>query len=136
VENSQIQRELIEQMFRDYQRTLLSSDALSGTPDNAPMTVNPFLDALSVISGRWKLPILFEVFFEDGIRFNALKKNLDGISVSMLSTSLRELKDDGLIERKQYNELPLRVEYFLTEKGVSLFRILIELLKWQSDSYS
>lgn len=48
----------------------------------------------------------------------------------MLSNSLQELIDDGLITRIQYNEMPLRVEYFLTDTGKSLFPILSEITEW------
>lgn len=91
----------------------------------------PLRKALNIISGRWKVPILFEIFNSNPIRFNTLKKQLEGVSVSMLSTSLKELTDDGLVSRIQYNEIPLRVEYSLTEKGISLFYILMDLSRWE-----
>lgn len=78
---------------------------------------------------------------KDVVRFNELKKEISGITNTMLSNSLHELENDQLVIRNQYNEMPLRVAYHLTEKGGSLLPLLYELSSWganqmQSNIYS
>lgn len=86
--------------------------------------------AIDIIGGKWKLRILALMFRSNCIRFNEMKRKLDGITNTMLVNSLKELEADKLIKRIQYNEIPLRVEYFLTEKGLSILPVLFELSKW------
>jgi DNA-binding HxlR family transcriptional regulator len=86
--------------------------------------------ALEVIGGKWKLRILAQLLRREVIRFNELNREISGITNTMLSNSLRELENDGLISRYQYNEMPLRVEYTLTDKGKSLLPVLYELTVW------
>ncbi len=77
---------------------------------------NPYLYALSCISGKWKMSILNHINYYGFIRFSKTKKTFP-ISEKVLSQQLKELVADGLVERIQYNEIPLRVEYHLTETG-------------------
>lgn len=86
--------------------------------------------ALSVISGKWKLPIIWHLSKEKSIRFNELKCKIDGISNLMLSKSLKELEEDKLVYRVQYNTIPPRVEYSLTDLGYSLEKIIVSLGEW------
>ena len=90
----------------------------------------PVKYTLGVIGGKWKLRILMQLLKKDVIRFNELKREISGITNTMLSNSLHELEVDKLIIRNQYNEMPLRVEYELTEKGKSLLPLLYELYIW------
>lgn len=90
----------------------------------------PLRYALDKIGGKWKIPILWELNIHEIMRFNQLKKEIHGITNTMLANSLQELIDDGLVERVQYNEMPLRVEYFLTEAGKALFPILSQITEW------
>lgn len=86
--------------------------AKSNTPNkNCPMDVG-----LNVLSGKWKLSILWYLSKET-LRFNELKRKLKTITQKSLSLQLHELECDGLISRKSYNEIPPRVEYSLTELG-------------------
>ena len=64
------------------------------------------------------------------VRFNELKRSVTGITNTMLSKSLEELEQSDLVRRKQYNEMPLRVEYNLTQKGDDLIPILTEHTNW------
>ena len=64
------------------------------------------------------------------MRYGELRRTIVGITNTMLAQSLREMEADGLIEREQYNEMPVRVEYILTDKAVSLIPILLELKDW------
>jgi DNA-binding HxlR family transcriptional regulator len=84
---------------------------------------------LSVIEGRWKLLILFQLL--DGTkRFGELKKRLTGVTQRMLTLHLRELERDGLIHREVYREVPPKVEYSLTEMGRSLEPLLHIMSEW------
>lgn len=88
------------------------------------------LDAtIAVIGGKWKALILWEL--REGVRrFGALRRSVEGISEKMLIQQLRELEADGLVHREAYPEIPPRVEYSLTELGVSLNEALLPLCHW------
>ena len=80
---------------------------------------------IRMIQGRWKLPILFRLFADPSMRTLQLKRDLQGISQKVLTQHLRELADDCLIERVDFAEKPLRVEYRLSERGRQLMPVLI-----------
>ena len=87
-------------------------------------------NALNTIGGKWKLPILCSLLANGSSRYNQLLKNIRGISNTMLSKTLKELEDDGLVERSEYLEVPVRVEYDLTDKARQLRPILTDLIQW------
>ncbi|HEY0744737.1 MAG TPA: helix-turn-helix domain-containing protein [Chryseosolibacter sp.] len=93
-----------------------------GDVENCPVTAT-----MSLIGGKWKILIL-HLINNDINRFGKMGMMLKDISKQMLTTQLRELEADGLIERKIYPEIPPRVEYFLTDRGKSL-RPLIEMMR-------
>ena len=90
----------------------------------------PVTPLLLMLQGKWKNQIIYELCIKNPIRFSELKKNLSGITNTMLTTSLRELESDGLISRKQYNEIPPHVDYSFTQKGKDLLPIFYEMTKW------
>ncbi len=90
----------------------------------------PLTAVLSVIGGKWKIPILCALSRQESTRYNELKRKLPLVTNTMLANSLRELESDGLVLRHQYAEMPVRVEYSLTETGKSLLPILIRLQAW------
>lgn len=90
----------------------------------------PVTPLLLMLQGKWKNQIIYELCIKDPIRFSELKKNLSGITNTMLTTSLRELESDGLISRTQYNEIPPHVDYSFTQKGKDLLPIFYEMTKW------
>ncbi|WP_312113394.1 winged helix-turn-helix transcriptional regulator [Brevibacillus reuszeri] len=90
----------------------------------------PLTFALSIIGGKWRLPIIWALWKNETLRYNELKRNIDGITNMMLSQALKEMEDYGLIARKQYMEIPPRVEYSLTEAGKDLVPSLKSLAKW------
>ena len=90
---------------------------------------NPYLYALSCISGKWKMSILNHINYYGFIRFSKTKKTFP-ISEKVLSQQLKELVADGLVERIQYNEIPLRVEYHLTETGKNIIPALDLIYVW------
>ena len=87
--------------------------------------------AMNTIGGKWKLPILCSLSTNGSSRYNELLRNIHGISNTMLSKVLKELERDGLLKRSEYIEVPIRVEYELTEKARQLQPILLELIKWE-----
>ena len=87
-------------------------------------------DALNIIGGKWRLKIIWAIYKNEVIRYNELKRNIEGITNMMLSQSLKELEAAKIISRKQYNEIPPKVEYSLTKDGLSLIPILKDLEKW------
>ena len=84
----------------------------------------------AVLSGKWKILILWYVAFYRVQRFGALLRRLDGITQSTLTRQLRELEADGFLHREVYPEVPPRVEYTLTETGYSLRPILDAMWDW------
>lgn len=85
---------------------------------------------IGIIGGKWKIMILCVIDKEETVRYGDLKRAIFGITNTMLAQSLRELETDGLVLRKQYDEMPVRVEYSLSKKAKSLIPILLELKKW------
>lgn len=89
-----------------------------------------FSYTLSLISGKYKMPILYTLMEFKTVRFNEMKRYLGCISYKTLSLSLKELERDGLVLRKEYPQIPPKVEYSLTEKGKSLISILDAMCEW------
>lgn len=90
----------------------------------------PVLYALSIIGQKWKLPILWYLHEKENTRFNELKRRIPGITNMMLTKCLRELEAAGLVNRKQYDVIPPKVEYSLAKRGKELLPTLNELYKW------
>lgn len=90
----------------------------------------PIVYALSIIGQKWKIPILWHLADEGTLRYNELKRGVQGITNMMLTKSLQELEEHGLIDRKQYDEIPPKVEYSLSERGQSLIPLLREFDAW------
>ena len=85
--------------------------------------------ALDVVGGKWKVIILWHLASESR-RFGELRREVAGISEKMLIQSLRELERDGIVIRKDFQEVPPRVEYSLTPFGISLTAALRPLCEW------
>lgn len=90
------------------------------------MDISPVEIGIDVISGKWKAMILIHLM-KRMYRFNELKKRLPNISQRMLTNQLRDLEMNGLVRRKVYAEIPPRVEYSLTKRGMSVRSVLAEL---------
>lgn len=84
----------------------------------------------SVISGKWKILILWYIAFYGVQRFGELTRRLDGITQSTLTKQLRELEEDGFIHREIYKEVPPKVEYTLTPMGKSFVPVLNHMMTW------
>ncbi len=90
----------------------------------------PFGYTLSVIGGKWKMVILYWLVEAQPIRFNELQRLIGTISYKTLSVQLKELEEDGIIIRKEYPQIPPKVEYSLSEKGLSLYPIMESICEW------
>jgi DNA-binding HxlR family transcriptional regulator len=88
--------------------------------------------ALAVVGGKWK-PIVLWQLAQGSRRFGELRRLVTGISEKMLIQQLREMEADGIVVRRDFREIPPRVEYSLTEFGVSLGRALKPLCDWGRD---
>lgn len=90
----------------------------------------PVTAPMQVLGGKWKAILINAIYHTSPARFGELKRSVKGITQSMLTQQLRELEDDGLISRKIYAEIPPRVEYTLTEFGLTLSPIMQSMAKW------
>lgn len=89
----------------------------------------PVETTLSIIGDKWKVLILRDLF--DGTkRFSELKNSLHGVTQKMLTQQLRELENDGIIDRKVYPVVPPKVEYSLTQLGYSLKPVIDSMANW------
>lgn len=95
----------------------------------------PMRKALELISGKWRTHIIYELCKQPVCRFGELKKALPRITNAMLASTLKDLEQYGIVRREQFNEIPPRVEYSLTEKGRALLPAFFELAKW-GEAYS
>lgn len=95
--------------------------------DNGLCPVTPLL---LMLQGKWKAQICYALCIHDVVRFGQLKKELQGITNTVLTSCLRELERDGLIGRHQYNEIPPKVEYFFTRMGNDLKPIFYQIMLW------
>lgn len=86
-------------------------------------------DAMEILNGKWKIPVLLSLVFGNK-KFMDLRRELGGISAKMLSTALRELEENGLITRTPLNTRPVTVEYGISEYGLTLKKVLLDLTKW------
>lgn len=86
--------------------------------------------SLSLLGGKWKIYIIWQIAKHKVIRFNELKRQINGISDIMLSQTLKEMQREGIINRKQYDEMPPKVEYSLTEFGEAIIPIFYVLSDW------
>ena len=95
--------------------------------------LEPVVNALKIIGGKWKIAILYQLN-QRPCRFGELKKILHPITQQMLTKQLRELEKDGLIERRVYNFIPPKVEYSLTQFGLSLKPVISSLCRWVTEN--
>lgn len=94
------------------------------------LTDTPFGYTLSMIGGKWRLVILYWIVEYKTIRFNELHRKIGTISFKTLSTELKAMEADGLINRREYPQIPPKVEYSLTERGYSLYPIMEQMCQW------
>lgn len=93
--------------------------------NNCPVTAT-----MKVLGGKWKPILINAIYFTAPARFGELKRSVIGITQSMLTQQLRELEEDGIIIRKIYAEIPPKVEYTLTEFGLTLSPVIQTMAMW------
>ena len=90
----------------------------------------PLNRAMILIGGKWKMQIICALNNQGPTRYNQLKRKMDGVSNTELAKALKELEEAGLVVRNEYLEVPVRVEYEITEACKSLIPILEDLSDW------
>jgi len=85
---------------------------------------------LALIGGKWKMLILWRLGKEGTKRFSELRERMPGVTQKIMTSALRDLEDDHLVHREVYPEIPPKVEYSLTEAGMSLIPILESMYHW------
>lgn len=96
----------------------------------------PMRRTLELLSGKWRTHIIYELCKKPSCRFGELKKSVSGITNTMLSNTLRDLEQVGIVSREQFNEIPPHVEYSLTQKGRDLLPVFTELARWGENHLS
>ena len=86
--------------------------------------------ALDIIGGKWRLPIIWQLSSQESMRYNELKRHLNGITNIMLTRALLGLEENGLVIRKEYSQIPPHVEYSLTESCKQLLPALEIINDW------
>lgn len=86
--------------------------------------------ALHLIGGKWRLPIIWNLCNCESMRYNELKRHINGITNIMLTRSLQDLEHHGLVKRVQYSEIPPHVEYSITESCLKLLPALKIIYEW------
>ena len=90
----------------------------------------PIVYALDILGQKWKIPLLYYLIKNEPVRYNELKRAINGITNMMLTKSLRELEEHDLVKRTQYESIPPKVEYSVTPRGRTLFPALHQLYVW------
>ena len=94
----------------------------------------PFEYTLSIINGKWKIRIMYLLSVNKVLRYGELKLEMRGITHKMLAKQLKEMEADGILDRKEYTQIPPKVEYSLTEKGESLIPIINAICNWGEEN--
>ena len=102
--------------------------------ENANFEDTGFSYTLSLISGKYKMVILYCLMEYQPVRFNELQRYLKKISDKTLSQNLKELEKDDFIHREVYPQIPPKVEYSLTMRGTSLMKVLDQLCTWGKEN--
>ena len=90
----------------------------------------PITTTATLIGKKWHPVIVHRLLEEGASGFNELKENVDGISSKVLSDSLEDLQENGLVDREVVNEQPFRVQYSLTGRGASLEPVIAAMAEW------
>ena len=90
----------------------------------------PLEYGLELFGGKWKSRVICVLAAQKVLRYSELRRELTNITDAILASTLRELMESGIISRRQYDEIPPRVEYCLTEKGKSVVPILQSICRW------
>ena len=105
-------------------------DMISDYIEKANFEDTGFSYTLSLINGKYKMIILYCLMEYEPVRFNEMRRYIKTISDKTLSNTLKELESDDLVHRKEYPQIPPKVEYTLTDRGHSLMEVLDQLCVW------
>ena len=94
------------------------------------VTVDALAQFTGMVGGRWKIGILYSLGCDGKARFNQLAERMSPVTPTTLTRQLRELERDGLVTRTQYNEIPPRVEYDITDTAHTLIPVLEHIATW------
>ncbi|WP_225877752.1 winged helix-turn-helix transcriptional regulator [Alkalibacter mobilis] len=92
--------------------------------------------AMDIIGGKWRLPIIWKLYKNKTMRYNELKRSLSGITNIMLTRSLRNLEENGLVHRVEFSQNPPKVEYSLTDNCIKLVPALEVIYGWGHERLS
>ena len=95
----------------------------------------PLEYGVAIFGGKWKSRIVCVLSANERLRYSELRKELYNITDAVLAATLKDLIEDGIIDRKSYDEIPPRVEYSLTERGASVVPILQSICQWAGAFY-
>lgn len=95
----------------------------------------PLEYGLEIFGGKWKSRIICVLAAQEKLRYSQLRNEMGNITDAVLASTLKELIAADIVQRKQYDEMPIRVEYNLTEKGVSVVPILQSICHWSGIFY-
>ena len=101
---------------------------------NSRLEETGFNYTMSLIQGKYKMFILYTLMEFGVVRFNEMQKYIGTITYKTLSSTLKQLEADGLIKRKEYAQIPPKVEYSLSDRGKSLMPILDQMCEWGDQS--
>lgn len=90
----------------------------------------PLEYGLTVFGGKWKSRVICVLAEKGTLRYSSIRKEMANITDAVLASTLKELISDGIVNRQQFDEIPPRVEYCLSEKGISVVPILQTICKW------
>lgn len=113
--------------------TSLSFEEFSKLVNSIILTENgncPVTPVISMLQEKWKMQIIYELCIKSPMRFGELKKMLGNVTNTALTNALRELEENELIHREQFNEIPPHVEYSLTDKGKDLLPVFHAIANW------
>ena len=111
------------------QRYMTKPIQVERTHETCSKAIIPVRDALDILSGKWKLPVMIALSFGNK-RFSQLAKQIPGITDKMLSKELRELEVNELVKRTVYDTVPVTVEYSMTPYGKTLEKLIEALQEW------
>lgn len=111
--------------YKPTKKTEENENSIEKNPDS------PLEYFLTVAGGKWKIRILWALRETGSLRYRSIKAAIPGITDMMLSQSLRELTESGMVRRKQFQEIPPRVEYQITPISQDLLPVLAEIIAWE-----
>lgn len=116
---------MVKMSFEEYQQMVIEQPFCT---ENCPVQM-----LFDTFSNKWVLRVLFELTKAESMRFGELKSSVNGVTNTMLSSTLKTLEETGFVNRTQFNEIPPHVEYSLSDKGKALYPILLEIINWATE---